>query len=157
MFLTYLAIVRGTLIEKGVNVLYELDSKIENHVYSYQQVKAILEKEGYALGGAWDYDHGYFDYKLANDGGYHFLRIPFQSERGEIEHDAAVIRMGKPYILTHRYQDDVDAYAESSVIQAAFNQFQAPTEKDGDIPSNYIEKGKVVLQNLEVLLAQISD
>ncbi|WP_228552382.1 YugN family protein [Gracilibacillus salitolerans] len=140
-----------------MSALYELDSKIENNVYSYQQVKDILEKEGYALGGAWEYDHGYFDYKLANDGGYHFLRIPFHSVRGEIEHDASVIRIDKPYLLTHRYQDDVDAYAESSVIQAAFNQFQAPIEKDADIPSNYIEKGKVVLQNLEVLLTQISD
>ncbi len=135
--------------------MYELNSTIENKVFSYQLVKGIVEKEGYALGGAWEYDHGYFDYKLANDDGYHFLRVPFHSLKGEIENENAVIQMDKPYILTHRYQDDVDAYAESSVIQASFNQFQTPVEKDADIPSVYIDKGKVVLNNLEVLLEQI--
>ncbi|WP_058306863.1 YugN family protein [Gracilibacillus massiliensis] len=135
--------------------MFELDSTIENKVFFYREVKRILEKEGYALGGAWEYDHGYFDYKLANDDGYHFLRVPFHSLKGEIENENAVIKMDKPYILTHRYQDDVDAYAESSVIQASFNQFQTPVEKDADIPTSYIEKGKIVLENLEVLLEQI--
>ncbi|SHM91889.1 YugN-like family protein [Gracilibacillus kekensis] len=135
--------------------MLELDSTVENKVFFYREVKRILEKEGYALGGAWEYDHGYFDYKLANDEGYHFLRVPFHSLKGEIENDNAVIQMDKPYILTHRYQDDVDAYAESSVIQASFNQFQTPVEKDADIPTPYIEKGKIVLQNLEVLLEQL--
>ncbi|WP_244535149.1 YugN family protein [Gracilibacillus kekensis] len=138
-----------------MNALLELDSTVENKVFFYREVKRILEKEGYALGGAWEYDHGYFDYKLANDEGYHFLRVPFHSLKGEIENDNAVIQMDKPYILTHRYQDDVDAYAESSVIQASFNQFQTPVEKDADIPTPYIEKGKIVLQNLEVLLEQL--
>ncbi len=138
-----------------MNALFELDSTIENKVFFYREVKRILEKEGYALGGAWEYDHGYFDYKLANDDGYHFLRVPFHSLKGEIENENAVIKMDKPYILTHRYQDDVDAYAESSVIQASFNQFQTPVEKDADIPTSYIEKGKIVLENLEVLLEQI--
>ncbi|GAE94016.1 hypothetical protein JCM21714_3141 [Gracilibacillus boraciitolerans JCM 21714] len=135
--------------------MYELDSTIEKKVFPYQQVKGVVEKEGFSLGGAWEYDHGYFDYKLATDDGYHFLRVPFHSIKGEIENENAVIKLNKPYILTHRYQDDVDAYAESSVMQASFNQFQSPVEKDANIPTPYIEKGKIVLKNLETLLNQL--
>ncbi|UOQ85344.1 YugN family protein [Gracilibacillus salinarum] len=137
--------------------MYELDSTIKGKDYYYKQVKTILENEGYTLGGAWDYDHGFFDYKLANDGGYHFLRIPFHSIHGEIDNDNAVIRMDNPYILSHRYKDDIDASAKSGVMQASINQFQTPKEKDAATPSAYIEQGKVMLQNAEVLLAQINN
>jgi hypothetical protein len=135
--------------------MYELQSTIENKVFPFQQIKIELEKAGYSLNGAWEYDHGYFDYKLANEDGYHFLRVPFHAINGDIDSDEAIIKMYTPYLLTHQYQNNVDAYAESSVMQAAFNQFQSPTDKDADIPSQYVTKGKQVLSELEVLLNNI--
>ncbi|MFC4404810.1 YugN family protein [Gracilibacillus xinjiangensis] len=135
--------------------MYEIESPIRNRMLVYQQLKEVLEHAGYSLGGAWEYDHGYFDYKLAKDDGYHFLRIPFHTVNGQIEDKDVLVRLDQPYILTHKYQNNVDERAESSVIQAAFNQFQTPVEKDADIPSKYIEKGKQLLDQLEVILDHI--
>lgn len=132
--------------------MYELQSIIENKVFSFQQLKRELEKRRYSLNGAWEYDHGFFDYKLADDDGYHFLRVPFHAINGDIDSADAIIKMDTPYLLTHQYQNNVDRYADSSVMQAAFNQFQSPTDKDADIPRQYVTKGKQVLLELEEML-----
>ncbi|KAB8131825.1 hypothetical protein F9U64_13265 [Gracilibacillus oryzae] len=135
--------------------MYELESSIQNKIFDFNQLKEVLEHAGYSLSGAWEYDHGYFDYRLAKDDAYHFLRIPFHTLNGQIEDKNVAVKLDQPYILTHKYQNDVDATAESSVVQAAFNQFQTPVEKDADIPGEYIEKGKQVLAQLEVILDHI--
>ncbi|SER99765.1 YugN-like family protein [Gracilibacillus ureilyticus] len=136
--------------------MYEIESAIKDRKFEYKQFKEVLERAGYSLGGAWEYDHGYFDYKLGSDNGYHFLRIPFHTINGQIEDKNVMIQLDQPYILTHKYQNDVDENAESSVIQAAFNQFQTPIEKDADIPAEYIERGQQVLSQLEVILDHLN-
>ncbi|WP_066192609.1 MULTISPECIES: YugN family protein [Gracilibacillus] len=132
--------------------MFPLESTVTDRTFDYQKAKGILEGQGFSLGGSWDYQHGSFDYKLANDDGYHFLRIPFRAIRGEVEQDAVIV-IDSPFILTHRYQNDNDSTAESGVLQASFNQFQTPIDKDGDIPSKYVEHAKVVLNNMETLLS----
>ncbi|GAB2543923.1 YugN family protein [Gracilibacillus alcaliphilus] len=129
--------------------MYALNSTLTNQTYNYQAIKDFLEEQGFVLAGNWDYQQGYFDCKLANQDGYHFLRIPFETVNGEVEQPEAVVQLGSPFVLTHRYQDDVDQTADSGVLQASFNQFQTPVEKDGDIPKVYIEQAEQKLRLVE--------
>ncbi|ENH97112.1 hypothetical protein J416_06672 [Gracilibacillus halophilus YIM-C55.5] len=132
--------------------MYPLESSINEKVYPFTQLQEKLETYGMSLGGAWEYDHGYFDLKLADDGAYHFLRIPFRALQGSLDEKEAMVQIDQPYLLSHRYKNDVDAYASSGALEGAVNQFQTPVEKDADIPHEYIEKGKEALQRLEGLL-----
>ncbi|WP_163536595.1 YugN family protein [Gracilibacillus sp. YIM 98692] len=135
--------------------MHEIDSVVENKRFPFRHINALLSNQGFVLGGAWDYDHGLFDKKIEHNDGYHFLRIPFQTIEGDIEVKDAIIQLGKPYLLTHLYQNDVEGHADSGVFQGPFNQFQSPVEKDADIPSDCIEIGEQALEQVEKAIAQI--
>ncbi|SDB88565.1 YugN-like family protein [Shouchella lonarensis] len=131
-----------------------IDSKIEGHELQLQELERLLSPLGYSLGGNWDYDHGCYDYKVSDEDGYTFLRIPFSAVNGEIGDRNAVVKIGKPYLLHHVYQAGNDEQADGGVVPAtmagAFNQFQAPVDRDADVDPKYAQ----VTQNLVAELEQ---
>jgi len=131
-----------------------ISSAIENQVFVLQDMEKVLKPMGFVIGGNWDYDHGSFDYKLATDGGYQFLRIPFKTEDGELDQDGAIVRIQKPYMLTHVYQGDED-HAAIGNFTATVNQFQEPIEKDAHVPEEYMKKGRSLIKQVESALLGI--
>lgn len=111
-----------------------------------------LKPLGYVVGGSWDYNEGAMDYKMADDNGYQFLRIPFKVEEGMLDSPGAIVRLGTPFILTHKYQDEVEDHADNGVLQGSINQFQSPVDPDSEVPEKYVEKGKRLIEQIEHIL-----
>ncbi|MBM7570915.1 YugN-like family protein [Aquibacillus albus] len=129
-----------------------VDSSLENHVLPLHELEKHLKPLGYVIGNNWDYDEGFVDYKMADDDGYQFIRIPFKTEQGMLDSPGAIIRLGKPFVLTHKYQDDVEASADNGVFQGSVNQFQEPVDPDADVPDKYVEKGRRLIEQVEHVL-----
>ncbi|MCT2535858.1 YugN-like family protein [Aquibacillus koreensis] len=129
-----------------------ITSELENHVLPLYEIEKRLKPLGYVIGGNWDYEQGTIDYKMADDDGYQFIRIPITAEQGLLDSPGVIVRLGTPYILTHKYEAGIDTFADNGVLQGSFNQFQEPVEPDAEVPDKYVEKGKKLIEHVEHLL-----
>ncbi|WP_462411145.1 YugN-like family protein [Neobacillus sp. Marseille-QA0830] len=132
--------------------MIELQSKVEGKQFDLYELEQKLKPIGYTIGGNWDYDHGCFDYKLNDEQGYQFLRLPFSAVDSQLDADNCIVKLGKPFLLSHQYESGVDEQGEVGNFSASFNQFQEPVDKDDGIPSEYVEAGKALVSKLETLL-----
>ncbi|RDI36663.1 YugN-like family protein [Falsibacillus pallidus] len=132
--------------------MIELESRIEGQHYQLYKLEQLLKPLGYTIGGNWEYDHGCFDYKIDDEVGYQFLRLPFTSVDGQLDARGATVKLGKPYLLSHKYQRGLDDNANIFNVSASFNQFQEPVDKDASFPEEYISVGKELVKELEEVL-----
>ncbi len=58
--------------------LIPIHSNLEGRTYALYKLEEIMKPLGYSIGGNWDYDKGCFDYKIDEEDGYQFLRVPLQ-------------------------------------------------------------------------------
>jgi hypothetical protein len=132
----------------------ELSSSVVGKQYDLFKLEQLLKPKGYAIGGNWDYDHGYFDYKLDNqEDGYQYLRLPFRAVDGQLDSRNCTVELQTPFLLSHEYQDDIDQdHSAIGNASALYNQFQEPKNKDAEVPSNLIDRGKALIQELETIL-----
>jgi hypothetical protein len=126
-----------------------IESAVENQVFSLEDLETKLKPLGLVVGSNWDYDHGYFDYKMSNDGEYYFLRIPFRTEIGQLDEPGVMVRMGKPFVLGHQYKSGTDDEAVIGNFTASINQFQTPSDPDSDVPEEYVNQGNQFIKNIE--------
>lgn len=126
-----------------------IESAIENQVYAMQDIETKLKSLGFVIGSNWDYDHGYFDYQLEQEGTYYYLRIPFFAEIGQLEESGVQVRIGSPFVLGHQYEDGTEEEAIIGNMTASFNQFQSPKDPDTAVPKTFVEKGKEILRKVE--------
>ncbi|MBD8070509.1 YugN-like family protein [Bacillus sp. PS06] len=129
-----------------------LPSKIEGVTTQLYQLEQQLKPLGYSIGGNWDYDHGYFDYKIDEEEGYQFLRIPFEAIDGQLDSHGVTVQLGRPFLLSHKYQDGIDKEVEIDVLTATTNQFQAPVDADASFPEKHRDLGKALVRELESVL-----
>ncbi|MFS1517460.1 YugN-like family protein [Bacillus sp. SM2101] len=129
--------------------MIELSSKITGTTFKLFKLEQELKPLGYVIGGNWDYDHGSFDYKIANEVGYHFLRIPFEAVDGQLDSEGATVELGTPFLLTHKYQVGLDDNVHVGNVNASFNQFSEPEDPDATVPTKYVDMGKSLIKDLE--------
>ncbi|MEI5907767.1 YugN-like family protein [Bacillus spongiae] len=132
--------------------MIEVPSRLEGQTFQLYKLEQELEPLGYTIGGNWDYDHGYFDYKLGKEGGYQFLRIPFKAIDGQLDSRSVSVKFGKPFLLAHTYQRGLDDYADAGTFSGIINQFSEPQDKDASFPEEYIEAGKQCVKEVESVL-----
>ncbi|MEJ9210688.1 YugN-like family protein [Bacillus smithii] len=132
--------------------MIQIPSKIEGRHYSLYKLEQSLKPKGFQIGGNWDYDHGSFDYKISDEEGYQFLRIPFTAVDGQLDSAGATVKLGRPFLMNHVYQRGLDDNASSGNLAASFNQFSEPQEKDAEFPEEYIQFGKQLVRDIESLL-----
>ncbi|MFZ4450797.1 YugN family protein [Salibacterium aidingense] len=130
--------------------MMEIQSKLEGHRFVLHDLEKKLEPLGYDIGGGWEYDHGYLDYKMSVDGDYQFFRVPFQAVEGELEQKGVKVAIGRPFVLTHQYQRGNDDVEEPH--NAVVNQFQEPVNPDAEVPASYLEQGERLNKELEQIL-----
>ncbi|MFB5664267.1 YugN-like family protein [Alteribacillus sp. HJP-4] len=128
----------------------QVQSRVENHQFVLYDLEKKLKPLGYVIGSGWDYDHGSFDYRMANEGEYHFFRIPFKAIDGELEQKGVKVELGCPFLLTHKYEDGIDE--EVTTSHSLVDQFAEPEDKDAEIPQKYIDMGKRLNKELEETL-----
>ncbi|CAH0344586.1 YugN-like family protein [Bacillus sp. CECT 9360] len=129
--------------------MIEVASRLEGKTFVLYELESKMKPMGYVISGNWDYDHGYFDYKIDDDDGYQFLRVPFRAVDGQLDAGGATVQLQKPFLLDHQYQDDVDDEGNIGNLTASFNQFQEPKNPDAEFPENYIGLGKALVHDLE--------
>lgn len=133
--------------------MHEINSTIEGREFNLHKLEQLLKPKGYVIGGNWDYDRGFFDYKMADDGGYQFLRVPFTAVHGELDTPGVIVKLGTPFVLEHVYQKGLDDHADSTYMSASFNQFSEPEDPDGNLDEDYIQMGKDLVKELETILS----
>ncbi len=147
----------GKLSAKGGMKVITLDSELTNKFYVYHEMEEALAPLGFTLADNWDYDHGYFDYKIDNHDGYLFLRLPVEVMGGFMDSptDSTMVKIKEPFLLYHQFQDEIDDHVREGNFRASIDQFQEPKDRDAQFPKEYVEAGKQVLQEAEhVLRAQ---
>jgi hypothetical protein len=129
-----------------------LTSKLEQVQESFDSVRAHLIAHDFALGGNWDYDHGYFD-RYLDEAHTVWLRIPFQVVTGRLEGDTeatdAVVQIGTPFVLKHLYNDGLEQGVGPATYGALVNQFQTPTEEDAEVEDRWIQQASQLLHEIE--------
>ncbi len=126
-----------------------IPSKVESQVFTLYDLEQKLKPLGYVIGGGWDYDHGSFDYEIADDVGYQFLRLPFKAVNGQLDAPQVTVELGEPFLLSHKYQRGLDDNVRESNFRASFDQFSEPVDPDADFPEEYVEVGRELVQELE--------
>ncbi|WJE52296.1 YugN-like family protein [Bacillus cereus] len=127
-----------------------IQSNLEGHTYALFKLEETLKPLGYSIGGNWDYDKGCFDYKIDEEDGYQFLRVPFTAVEGELDVPGVMVRLETPYLLSHVYQDELDDQVNTLAAgTSGLDQFAEPKDADGNIKRKYIDIGKVLVQELE--------
>ncbi|PEY31574.1 hypothetical protein CN354_23515 [Bacillus cereus] len=130
--------------------LIPIQSNLEGHTYALFKLEETLKPLGYSIGGNWDYDKGCFDYKIDEEDGYQFLRVPFTAVEGELDVPGVMVRLETPYLLSHVYQDELDDQVNTLAAgTSGLDQFAEPKDADGNIKRKYIDIGKVLVQELE--------
>ncbi|WP_210366255.1 YugN family protein [Bacillus sp. REN3] len=133
--------------------MIQIPSSIDGKQYSIGDMKQKLEPIGFTVGDNWEYDHGYFDYKM-NDhhGDQQYVRIPVQSTGGASDDDGTLVQVGTPFILDHQFKTDVDEEGNISNFSASVNQFKEPADKDAPIPEGFVDHGKSLVEKAEQAL-----
>ncbi|KFN01549.1 hypothetical protein D0U04_11260 [Bacillus clarus] len=127
-----------------------IQSNLEGCTYALFKLEEVLKPLGYSVGGNWDYDKGCFDYKIDEEDGYQFLRVPFKAVEGELDVPGVVVRLETPYILSHVYQDELDDEVNTLATgTSGLDQFAEPKDPDGVVKRKYVDIGKVLVQELE--------
>lgn len=140
------------LTKKGEFKMIELPSKVEGTQFDLYKLEQKLKPIGFTIGGNWDYDHGAFDYKLNDEEGYHFLRIPFSAIDGQLDAHNCTVKMERPFLLAHQYQEGLDDHAGVGSFSGSLNQFAEPVDKDARFPEKYVDNGKKILEQVEAVL-----
>lgn len=136
--------------------LIQIHSKLEGQTFSLFKLEETLKPLGYTIGGNWDYEKGCFDYKIDEEGGYQFLRLPFTAIEGELDVNGVIVRLDTPYLLSHVYQDELnDEVNAFTAGMTSFDQFAEPKDPDGDIQAKYIDIGKALVRELEGYLLNV--
>jgi len=139
-----------------MNSLIPIQSNLEGHTYALFKLEEVLKPLGYSIGGNWDYDKGCFDYKVDEEDGYQFLRVPFTAVEGELDVPGVVVRLDTPYLLSHVYQDELDDQVNTLAVGASgLDQFAEPQDADGNIKRKYIDIGKALVKELEKHLINV--
>lgn len=136
--------------------LIPIHSRLEGQTFALFKLEEILKPLGYTIGGNWDYEKGCFDYKIDEENGYQFLRLPFTAVEGELDVNGVIVRLDTPYLLSHVYQDELDDEVNTFTAGlSSFDQFAEPKDADGDMQAKYIDIGKAIVRELEEYLFNV--
>lgn len=148
---------RVRIEHKEVTTMYPFEqTKMENYRGTFDEVEQFFTANGFDEGGGWEYDHGYFDYKLADNPGYLFIRVPVFAEEGEFGRNEAIVRIGKPFLLRHKYQRGIDDNVSMSMVNAnaSINQFSEPQDPDASLDEKDLRVGQSFIDNLDTAFAE---
>lgn len=130
----------------------EIPSKLEGMQFDLYELELALKPLGYSIGGNWDYDHGYFDYKFNDEEAYQFVRLPFRAIEGQLDSAGCKVELGRPFVLSHQYQEGLDDHAMIGNFSASINQFTEPVDKDASLSEDSVQIGNNIVQKLEETL-----
>ena len=75
-----------------------IPSSLEGQSFLLRGLEQVMKPIGYTIGGGWEYDRGFFDYKISDQDGYLFLRIPVEANKGHLDERGAAVTIGTPFL-----------------------------------------------------------
>lgn len=129
--------------------MIQLDSRIEGTEHLLFELEQALKPIGFVIGDNWEYNHGFFDYKINENDGILFLRIPFFTTKETLDRKGVKVRFGTPFLLNHQYQAGLDDGVHGGVLSGIINQFQEPSDRDAYIPEDDGYQGRQILNEAE--------
>ncbi|TMW71854.1 YugN-like family protein [Alteribacter natronophilus] len=130
--------------------MIDIESPLEGHKIAMDDLEDKIKPLGYVVGGGWEYDHGYFDYMMDDKESYLCLRLPFTAYDGELDRKDAEVQLGRPFLLSHKYQRGLDDGVQDP--NPLTNQFSEPVDKDAHFPEEWIRTGKEYVKELEQVI-----
>ncbi|PYZ93889.1 hypothetical protein CR194_12190 [Salipaludibacillus keqinensis] len=131
--------------------MIEVPSRLENQTFKLYDLEKKLKPIGYVIGGGWEYDHGYFDYQMEDNGSYLFVRLPFEAVEGEeLDVKGVHVTLGRPFLLAHKYQRGLDDEVHDP--NPLLNQFSEPQDPDAEFPKEWIQSGQDYVRELEQII-----
>lgn len=129
-----------------------IESSLENVEDDYRDIHQQFEKYGFCLGGNWEYTHGYLDKSLDSENKV-WLRVPVRATSGTLDGEAgncdAIVKLGKPFVFGHIYNEGLSEDASLNVVGGVFNQFQEPIEQDAPVQSRWVKDAEQVIRQVE--------
>ncbi|MCR4366482.1 MULTISPECIES: YugN-like family protein [Bacillus] len=132
--------------------MISIPSTLEGQSFLLRELEQVMKPIGYTIGGGWEYDRGFFDYKISDQDGYLFLRIPVEANKGHLDERGAAVTIGTPFLLRHVYQEETDDHAGGGVFESLFTQFSEPKRRDAAIDRSYTDIGISLVKELEDVL-----
>ena len=114
--------------------MLHLETDMEGKQMNFGHAKKILGKQGFSLGGGWEYDAGIFDSAMHRDKGETiYVRMPFRVLKGQLDSSKALIEFEKPFVIKHVVNIGLDRDENSLIATTGLSQFQEPLDNDGFI------------------------
>lgn len=133
--------------------MISIPSSLEGQSFLLRELEQVMKPMGYVIGGGWEYERGFFDYKINDKDGYIFLRIPVEANKGRLDERGAAVTIGTPFLLRHAYQKHTDDSAGGGgVFESLFQQFSEPEKRDAEIDRSYKDIGVSLVKELEDVL-----
>lgn len=117
-------------------------SEIEGKEAIFGEIEESFQKEGFILGGNWEFDSGYFDTALEREGAETiYLRLPVQVVSGQLDDKEARLKFQQPLLVRHvvntgiMEEEDPLTVVDQMMptVNSLVNQFQKPLKTDGEI------------------------
>lgn len=77
--------------------MISIPSSLEGQSFLFRELEQVLKPIGYTIGGGWEYDRGFFDYKISDQDGYLFLRIPVEANKGRLDERGQLLQSARPF------------------------------------------------------------
>lgn len=122
--------------------MFYLQSGLEGQSAFYGDIKGPFDREGFSLGGNWEFEAGYFDKILAQDEEGQetiYLRLPVRVTWGQLDQRDAKLEFGTPLVVKHVVHVGLETSSNEHILmdQAGlspfWNQFQTPVDQDGNL------------------------
>jgi YugN-like family len=105
---------------------------IEGFQTTYQKAKDMLDPEGFAIGGGWNYDHGYYAVK------------------GDIGDHKTIVEFGKPFVIKHEFRTKNNPSGDVGVLSSLVNQFSEPIPTEGaEIDEQWVARARNLVEKIE--------
>ncbi|KXZ13343.1 hypothetical protein AXI59_05515 [Bacillus nakamurai] len=132
--------------------MISIPSSLEGQSFLLRELEQVMKPIGYVIGGGWEYERGFFDYKITDNDGYLFLRIPVEAIKGRLDERGAAVTIGTPFLLRHVYRKHTDDFAGGGVFESLFQQFSEPERRDAEIDRSFEDIGVSLVKELEDIL-----
>lgn len=130
------------------------NTAMENRQGRFDEIRDFFKEHGFEIGGNWETDHAFFDKKLKDNPGYLFIRIPVFVDEGTFGEDDAVLRVGTPFLLRHKYNPGLDDNVQVDTFDSALDQFSEPVDPDASIEQKEVEETQPLIRELEQAFQQ---
>ena len=109
------------------------NSGLEKVVVPQDVLQNVMNKNGWVLGGSWDYERMTFDFKYEIPEGIYSLRLPGYAVDGDVGANNATLQLMDPYMGKHYYPTGIEYGSDENfperIVEHAVNNIRKVTKE----------------------------